>query len=459
MKTRQAAIAAVLLSLVCAPPALAQQALDFGPLDRIVLEELAQTRTPGAAVAVVQGDRVIYAKGFGLANVENEAPVTPDMLFRLGSTTKMFTATALVMLAEQGKIDLNEPVGTYVHGLAPRLSQITAHQLLSHTSGMLDEAPMFGSNDEDALAKEVRSWKDDRFFTEPGRIYSYSNPGYWFAGFLVESLSGKPYADQMAESVFKPLRMSRTTLRPMVAMTYPIAQGHDVINGRPGIVRPAANNAASWPAGSIFSSVLDLSRFVIAFMNGGVIDGKEVLSSAVIAKLQTPQVSIPGESGKYGYGLRIATMRGVRVVQHGGSRSGYGSTIRMVPERRFGVIILANRTAASLTRTADKAMEIVLSLPPDTEAATRAPMPMNDVEMTKYVGIYSQGGARLTEILKKDGKLFVKQGAQENELNKVGENELAYGELRIVLVPGTHGTIDFLYFGGRSWQNTKALRH
>ena len=86
-------------------------------------------------------------------------------------------------------------------------------------------------------------------------------------------------------------------------------------------------------------------------------------------------------------------------------------------------------------------------------------MPMSDAELTKYVGIYSQGGARQMEILKKDGKLFVKQGTQENELNKVGENELAYGGSRIVLIPGMDGTIDFLHIGGRSWQNTKAVRH
>ena len=276
MRMRNAIVCAVLCTLyvVCVPAAWTQQALDFSSLEKVAREELQQTNTPGAAVAVVLGDRVIYEKGFGIANVETEAPVTPDMLFRLGSTTKMFTATALVLLADQGKINLNEPIGKYITGLTPTLSQITAHQLLSHTSGIIDEAPMFGSNDESALGDGIRLWKDDRFFTDPGKIYSYSNPGFWLAGFLSETVGGRAYADQLAESVFKPLGMSRSTLRPLVAITYPLAQGHDVTNGRPAVVRPAANNTATWPAGSIFSSVRDLSRFVIAFVNDGRIDGE-----------------------------------------------------------------------------------------------------------------------------------------------------------------------------------------
>src|SRR5687768_16086883 len=282
-----------------------QASLDFSPLESAVAEELRNTGTPGGAIAVVLGDRVIYSRGFGIANVETNEPVRPDMLFRLGSTTKMFTAAALVTLAERGAIDLNAPVGSYVTGLNAKVGRVTGDQLLSHQSGFFDEAPMIGSNDETALEKEVRSWSDNRFFTEPGKIFSYSNPGYWFAGFLIEHASKRKYADQLDESIFKPLGMTRTTLRPMVAMTYPLAQGHEETPQGPRVIRPAANNAASWPAGSIFSSVNDLSRFVIAFMNDGSIDGKQALSPAVIRQLSTPRAKIPGGNVSYGYGLQI----------------------------------------------------------------------------------------------------------------------------------------------------------
>src|SRR5690348_3405853 len=140
----------------------------------------------------------------------------------------MFTAATLVSLAEEGKIDLKRPVGAYLKDLRPALARVTALQLLSHTAGMIDDAPMFGSHDDPALAANVRSWGDGYAFTAPGRIFSYSNPGYVLAGYLAEVVSGRPFADVVAGRVLRPLGMAHSTFRPTVAMTYPLAQGHSV---------------------------------------------------------------------------------------------------------------------------------------------------------------------------------------------------------------------------------------
>src|SRR5271156_1310868 len=122
--------------------ALAQvRQLDPAAIERVAIDELQGTKTPGAAVAVISGDRVVFSHGYGVANVETGAPMTPDLLCRLGSTTKMFTASAVVSLALEGKIDLEAPVGQYIPGLDPSIAKLTANQLLSHTSGLHDEAP------------------------------------------------------------------------------------------------------------------------------------------------------------------------------------------------------------------------------------------------------------------------------------------------------------------------------
>ena len=263
-------------------------AVDFSRLDAVVRKELQDTQTPGAAIAVIQGERIILARGFGEANVETGEAVRPEMVFRLGSTTKMFTAAAVVLLADQGKLNLNDPIGKHLPGLTPKLAALTANQLLSHTSGMLDEAPMFGSHDDGALKREVEGWKDDRLFAEAGQVYSYSNPGYWLAGLLAETIGGKPYADQVASTIFVPVGMTRSTFRPTIAMTFPLAQGHDLVSGKPQIIRPSANNSASWPAGSIFSNVMDLSKWMIAFVNGGLVGGTQVLPAGVFKTLSTP---------------------------------------------------------------------------------------------------------------------------------------------------------------------------
>jgi CubicO group peptidase (beta-lactamase class C family) len=137
-------ILCLILSIIIAfsnSPGFAQQKqIDFAELDKVALEELKQQNTPGAAVAVIKDGQMIYAKGYGVAGVETGAPVTPDMLFRLGSTTKMLTAAALVTLAAAGKLKLDAPIGDYVKGLNPRLAQVTAHQLLSQSAGLRDFA-------------------------------------------------------------------------------------------------------------------------------------------------------------------------------------------------------------------------------------------------------------------------------------------------------------------------------
>ena len=168
------------------------QAKNFDELDTVIPAELKEKNTPGAVVSIVQGDRVIYQKAFGLANVETGAEMKPDMLFRLGSTTKMFTAAALVTLSEQKKINLNEAIGNYVKGLNPKIAQVTGHHLLSNSAGIRDFASPTPSNDDAALGNMVRSWKEDIFFADQGDIYSYSSAGFWLAGFVVESLQQNP---------------------------------------------------------------------------------------------------------------------------------------------------------------------------------------------------------------------------------------------------------------------------
>jgi CubicO group peptidase (beta-lactamase class C family) len=428
---------------------------DFAELEKVALAELADTNTPGAAVGIVSGDRLVFAKGFGVSNFETGASVTTDMLFRLGSTTKMFTAAAVVMLAEEGKLKLDEPIGKYAKGLSPKIAVLTASQLLSHTAGLKDDAQMFGRHDDEALAATVRGLKDDFVFAAPDRIWSYSNPGYWLSGYLIEAVSGEPYADVMEERLFKPIGMQRTTLRPTMAMTWPLAQGHEV-SGRekPKVVRPFADNAGNWPAGSIFSSVDDLSRFVIAFMNGGRIGGKQVLSPSLIKQLSSPHADEPGSEWKYGYGLGIAKNRGVRMVEHNGARSGFGSLIRMAPDYRFAVIILANRTGGTLNKTAEKAMELMLPLEAKVENKPQ-PVAMTEEEMARYIGVYGDQPNSI-EITIKNGRLLFKGMGREGEVSNLGDSRFSAGlpddsqPINFMLMKGADGKAEFLFLGGRA---------
>lgn len=444
----------LLISLLLAWPSVrAQQPQpDFAALEQVVLDELKATNTPGAALGIVRGDRLIFAKGFGTANIETGAQITPDTLFRLGSTTKMFTAAALVQLANAGKLKLDEPIGKYTSGLSPKLSQVSSHQLLTHTAGLNDGAVMFGKHDDSALAETVRELKDSNFFTEPGKIISYSNPGYWVAGYVTEQVSGKAYADQLHEALFKPLGMQRTTLRPTLAMTWPLSQGHE--GTPPHVIRPAADNAGNWPAGSIFSSVNDLSRWVIALLNEGKLDGQQVLAPGLLAQLAAPHARIPGTPSHYGYGLTNALERGVRLFQHNGSRSGYGSAIIMAPEQHTALIILVNRTGGALPNTTTKALELLLPNAAKAEPRPAAPA-LTEVEIDRFVGIFAQGLQRV-ELLKREGKLWLKQGTQTLPVRPLSENRYAAGEpgkpptTSFALVFNSSGQAEYFHSGLRS---------
>jgi CubicO group peptidase (beta-lactamase class C family) len=252
----------------------------------------------------------------------------------------------------------------------------------------------------------------------------------------------------MDELLFKPLGMSRTTLRPAVAMTYPLALGHRVVGqGQAEVIRPAFNNAAMWPGGSVYSNVGELARFVIAMLDGGRLGGKQVLSPMVVEKLPSPHVALPGATDvHYGYGLMSYHERGVRVVTHGGASTGYGSTIQLVPERRFAVIVLANRSGETLPQTRDKAMELVLSLTAPEQENAPPTQPLSEAELRSYTGTYSHA-PRTWEVFMKEGKLYLKHEGAEQSLMNVGQNTFSYGAGRLVFVPGADGKVLHLFMG------------
>ncbi len=449
---RQTAARLLLVALACAAtPGLRAAAPDFAEIERTALAELREKRIPGCALAVVSGDRVVFAKGFGVASVETGDPVRTNMLFRLGSTTKMFTCAAVVQLAEEGRFKLDEPVGAHVKGLIPRVAALTPIQLMSHTAGLRDELRMRGLHDDSALGTGIRAWRDGVFLTEPGRIYSYANPGYWLAGLLAETVDGKPYADVLDARLFQPLGMKHTTLRPVVAMTFPLAVGHEPAGESPVVSRPLADNAATWPAGQMFSTVGDLARWCIALMHDGRLDGKQVLAPSLVAALSAPRADIPGGEAKYGLGLNLSTVRGVKLWQHGGSRAGYGSHIRIAPEKKFAVIALMNLSAATMPKTIEKAMETIIPLEPRAAAKSREELPLTVADLAKLVGRY-RNGANVELLSARDGQLWLRRTNGESRAVKVGENrfETRPGGSEFIMVPGADGRAEFLFRSGRA---------
>lgn len=458
----------MLVALISAAFVSAQQPSGVAELEKGALSELAETNTPGAVVVVVSGDRPVLVRGFGVANIETGVPVTTDTVFRIGGITSFITATVLVSLAEEGKIDLDAPIGKYLKGLGPKLSRVTAQQLLSETAGVKEDHLLLGLYDDAALGNIVRSWDDDWLIAEPGRIQSASHPGYAIAGLLIEEVGGKPFADVMSEKLFNPLGMTRSTFRPLVAFTYPFSVGHrSASSQKPTVVRPFATNSVGWPSSSLFSTANDLSRFLIAFLNGGKLDGRQVIAPAVIAKLRRARTSSPlVVKGEESYRLFSAKHGRYHVLRANSGWAGMRPLIRIVPEARLATIILSNGGSRHLTKTTDKIMQMFLGSPTPSTATTPESLPMTKAQMSSYVGTYENES--VVTLLLKEGALFIRDdtpalrmvgshtGGVVRPVSRIGPTRFSFSRDGIseptffTLIAGDNGRIDYLHIGSRA---------
>ena len=301
-----------------------------------------------------------------MADAETGAPVTPDTLFQIGSVTKSFTAAALLTAASQGAIALDQPVAAFVSGLTPCVGAPTLTQLLSHTGGLIDEPAEFGPQGEEGLGAYQRAWTNEYCLLPPGRAFSYSNSWFSLAGLALQEVDQKPFAEAMRAPVLAPLGMTRTTFRPIEAMTWPLAVGHRKNTaGKFDVVRPLANDARLWPAGTLYSSANEMARFVTALMNDGKVDGKQGLPAGVAARMRSVAVAIPTTHQEYGHGLFIG--RGRVEFGHGGTMTGYVAQLSIEdpaafasqhPRPRIGVVVLTNGDGVNPTRLVEAGVAV-----------------------------------------------------------------------------------------------------
>lgn len=324
-------------------------------LSAFVRERREQLGTPGVALAVVSDDRIVYAEGFGVtsADPEQAVKVTPRTLFRIGSTTKPMTGTLLLRLVEEGKLSLDEPIVTYLPWF--RLSdpnattRLTLRHLMSHQSGLPWGSQFFGSRDSGALEAFVREQVPRMpLLAPPGLLFSYSNVGTNVAGYVAEPVGGASFAELMQTRVFEPLGMERTTLDPLRALSFPLAQAHEKTETGIQVRRgePWAEHVAYHPSAMVYSTVLDVANFARLHLNQGEWEGQQILSRASVAEMQRTQADEYQADGRtVGLNFALSYYRGHRRVGHGGGIASFGSIFSMLPESGVAVIVQFNESA------------------------------------------------------------------------------------------------------------------
>ena len=433
-------ISSVVLALQVAIGSVAP--IDTAKVSQAVLAEMARTRAPGAAVGIIVGDRLVFARGYGKASVEQSAPVDPGTLFRIGSVTKVITGLTVLGSQQSGRVSLSQPISTYWPQLHHTLGRITLHHLLTHTAGVTQLASAYGPSDEEALQRRIATWNDSLLFAEPGEVYSYSSPGYWLASAIIERAENAKYAALVSKYVFDPLGMSASTFDPLVALTRATALDHRRnAQGVTAVVRPYPNDASTWAGGSAFSSVNDLSRLAIALLNGGQLEQQQAIPAASARAVMTRQTQNAATDCGYTFGLGFCVEGRDTIVSHYGFRSGTGAVFTLVPNKRVAVIILANTGGAIFFQTERAVLDMLGVQRTQDEAPDVRDIPAQD--FARIAGTYVAGSDTL-RIYERESTLML-GGAEPQKLRMGSANELfavdAQGNPvgRFVLIRSTQG--------------------
>ena len=388
--------------------------LNLIQIEKFVEQAMTAANVPGAALAIVHDCRLIYARGFGLTSIEaGGIPVTPDTIFRIGSTSKPLTSTMIMQLVEAGKLELDTPVSEILPDLElsvpGAIQEITLRKLLTHTAALPTAAEHYGSREAAGLRAGVYGDLAGYPLIAPvGKIWSYSNPGINLAGYLAELVSGTPYTQLMQQYVFDPLHMGHTTFDPTIAMTYPLAQSHSTnADGKLVVDHHYADNTMHYPSGFVMSTVLDLANFAIMHLSGGSFDGQQILKPESVAEMHTPHAHFKSLNDD-GYGLTFSSFnyKGIRQVGHGGRISSFASSFELVPETGSAVILLANNSeqwSPHESAITHLIFDQLLDLPAEVEPPVF--IEPDRSQWDRIVGIYSGLISGAGEIVREDDEL------------------------------------------------------
>ncbi|HEX4960060.1 MAG TPA: serine hydrolase domain-containing protein [Thermoanaerobaculia bacterium] len=423
MRSRTSRLVLCLLLLAASAlsgrPASAADSTDLAKSVDAVFADYAKPGSPGCSLAVIREGGIVYEKGYGLANVEHSVPIDPrQTVFDIGSTSKQFTAASILLLAQDGKLSLDDDVHKFLPELPDYGTPVTLRHLLHHTSGMRDYINVMGmgginvedwTTDDDALAAIVRQKTLD---FKPGSEHSYSNSGYFLLSQVIKRVSGKTLRELAQERIFTPLGMTNTRILDDHTAIVP----HRASSYAPLPTGGFGVQASNWEQtgdGGVQTTVEDLAKWDRNFYQ------PKVGGAWLIEQLQTKGTLNDGETIDYARGLFVGIYRGLRRVSHGGAWAGYRADLVRFPDQKLSVITLCNLASTNPTALAQRVADLYLADKlgplPAPPSAPASPPAGGAIDTARYVGLYwSPAGGFVRRIYAKDGKLFYFR-SQESE--------------------------------------------
>jgi CubicO group peptidase (beta-lactamase class C family)/D-alanyl-D-alanine dipeptidase len=349
-----------------APPS--QYAEAVRALEPFIARQVADKELPALSIALVDDQTVVWAKGFGYAKPGGKVPATADTVYRVGSVSKLFTDIAVMQLVEQGKLNLDAPITDYLPGFKPRNpfdKPITLRHLMAHRSGLVREPPVGNYFDptDPPLARTVASLNQTELVYEPGSRIKYSNAAIATVGYLLEKTLKEPFADYVHRRVLEPLGLHKSAFEPKPALTKDLAVATMwTYHGRQ-FTAPTFELGMA-PAGSMYSTVNDLARFLSVLFAGGKGANGPILKPATLALMFAPQFAKAEEKTGFGIGFHITEFDGRQRIGHGGAIYGFATELAALPGDKLGVVVVASKDGANAvtTRIADVALGHMLAV-------------------------------------------------------------------------------------------------
>jgi CubicO group peptidase (beta-lactamase class C family) len=375
------------------------------------------------------------------------------------------TALGVMQLVERGLVDLDAPVTTYLPDFRmadDRFSDITLRQLLSHTAGIPGGETYDGAQDDEALERRVAGLADVPLRRAPGASFEYANDGYSVAGLVVQRVTGLSYEQYMAQAVFAPLGMDRTTFDPTEAATWGWAHGYAK---RRGVVAPApiVLSRGIGPAGMLVTTATDVGQYFVALLNGGTANGRQIISQASLDETWAPIVPMGDGPDHYGYGLgwAVADVGGQRVLAHSGTVETAGSYFLLAPDQRIAVGVLANLTGEEKAVLAKDVLSIMLGTEPSPHAPTldwrlaAGRFTPNTDAWAAYVGDYQSPQGTL-RVYREQDQLHISAGGAVFDLVPLSDtafillgDESAFDEVPAEFRRESNGSLGFYVAGAR----------
>lgn len=404
-----------------------------------IAQQMTEKQLPAVSIAVVDDQQIVWAQGFGFADPKAKIPATAETVYRIGSVSKLFTDIGIMQLVERGTLNLDAPVRNYISDFHPKNPfgmPITLRQLMSHQSGLLREPPVgnYFETDEPSLKQTVLSLNETELVYPPGTHVKYSNAAIGAVGYVLEEKNGQPFARYLKTAVLAPLGMEHSSFEPEPALVRNLAKAEMwTYDGR--VFEAPTFQLGMAPAGSMYSTVTDLGRFVMAMLAHGQGERGRVLKPETLDQMWQPQ--LPNSSGTgFGLGFRITDLDHHRMIGHGGAIYGFATSLEMLPDDKLGVIVVASKDVANgvTERIAKETLRLILDRRqgrPLTAPAKTTPVPADLAR--KLAGRYGQGDDAV-DLVYLNGKLTMLpvSGGSQLELRQLGsdlvvDSVLGYG--------------------------------